>query len=121
MAKATTLCSYKLICHCLFFSFAVLTRAAPEDALITQLPGFSATFPSNHYSGYVNIDQSHGKNLFYYFVESEGNPSEDPVVLWLNGGPGCSSFDGFIYEHGIILYTTSLDMFRFCLILKCFC
>jgi hypothetical protein len=46
------------------------------------------------------VDESHGRNLYYYFVESEGKPSEDPVVLWLNGGPGCSSFDGFIYEHG---------------------
>lgn len=43
------------------------------------------------------------KNLFYYFVESERNYSTDPVVLWLNGGPGCSSFDGFVYEHGIII------------------
>lgn len=42
----------------------------------------------------------HGKNLWYYFVESEKNPSKDPVVLWLNGGPGCSSMDGFVYEHG---------------------
>ena len=50
---------------------------------------------------YVTIGENHdGKNLFYYFVESEGNPSKDPVVLWLNGGPGCSSFDGFVYEHG---------------------
>ncbi|KAJ4833226.1 Serine carboxypeptidase-like 20 [Turnera subulata] len=74
--------------------------SAPESALITQIPGFNGTFPSKHYSGYVTIDESHGRRLFYYFVESEGNPSKDPVVLWLNGGPGCSSFDGLIYENG---------------------
>jgi len=49
---------------------------------------------------YVSVNETHGRELFYYFVESEGHPATDPVVLWLNGGPGCSSFDGFIYEHG---------------------
>ncbi|KAK8711758.1 hypothetical protein V6N13_147025 [Hibiscus sabdariffa] len=90
----------KFVFFCLLCSLVVLTQSAPEGALVTQLPGFSGTFPSKHYSGYVNIDQNHGKNMFYYFVESERKPSEDPVVLWLNGGPGCSSFDGFVYEHG---------------------
>ncbi|EOA16514.1 hypothetical protein CARUB_v10004672mg [Capsella rubella] len=75
-------------------------ESAPESALITKLPGFDGSFPSKHYSGYVTIDEKHGKNLWYYFVESEKNPSKDPVVLWLNGGPGCSSMDGFVYEHG---------------------
>lgn len=49
------------------------------------------------------IGAADGKKLFYYFVLSERNPTEDPVVLWLNGGPGCSSFDGFVYEHGMLL------------------
>ncbi|XAR60886.1 Carboxypeptidase C [Bertholletia excelsa] len=77
-----------------------LTESAPEGALVTQLPGFNGTFPSKHYSGYVTLDEAHGKKLFYYFVLSENKPSQDPVVLWFNGGPGCSSFDGFVYEHG---------------------
>ncbi|RXH82583.1 hypothetical protein DVH24_036924 [Malus domestica] len=85
------------LCCMLFVSLVVIIEAAPQSSLVTHLPGFNATFPSKHYSGYISID---GKNLFYYFVVSEGNPATDPVVLWLNGGPGCSSFDGFVYEHG---------------------
>ncbi|XP_050208294.1 serine carboxypeptidase 1-like [Mercurialis annua] len=82
--------------YCMVLKFGFI-KAAPRGSLITSIPGFSANFPSKHYSGYVSFDK---KNLFYYFVVSERNPSKDPVVLWLNGGPGCSSFDGFVYEHG---------------------
>ncbi|CAN1262251.1 Serine carboxypeptidase 1 [Linum perenne] len=81
--------------------FVIILRkaeAAPADSLVTSLPGFNGTFPSRHYSGYVSLKKE--KNMFYYMIESERNPKDDPVVLWLNGGPGCSSFDGFVYEHG---------------------
>ena len=47
------------------------------------------------------------RRLFYYFVESERSPASDPVVLWLNGGPGCSSFDGFLFEHGPLRFRLS--------------
>uniref|UniRef100_A0A914RD41 Carboxypeptidase n=1 Tax=Parascaris equorum TaxID=6256 RepID=A0A914RD41_PAREQ len=38
--------------------------------------------------------------MFYWFVESQGNPDSDPVALWLNGGPGCSSIGGAFEELG---------------------
>lgn len=63
----------------------------------------------------MNIDGNgeNGKNLFYYFVSSERNPGKDPVVLWLNGGPGCSSLDGFVYEHGMIPINIYVTLIKF--------
>jgi hypothetical protein len=37
------------------------------------------------YSGYINVNASHGRNLFYWLVESANSPSTDPLVLWTNG------------------------------------
>ncbi|KAL4193068.1 hypothetical protein AMTRI_Chr06g197490 [Amborella trichopoda] len=99
MAESRSVTVFALVI-CLLVWNGPLAEAAPEKALVTHLPGFNGTLPSQHYAGYVTVDENHGRHLFYYFVESEGNPSKDPVVLWLNGGPGCSSFDGFVYEHG---------------------
>nr|QOL01248.1 putative extracellular protein TR9_053b [Trebouxia lynnae] len=67
---------------------------------ITDIPGLQCNLKSRHYGGYITVDADNNRNLYYYFVTSKRKPAKDPLILWLNGGPGCSSFDGFIYEHG---------------------
>jgi carboxypeptidase C (cathepsin A) len=76
---------------------AGLARAAYAPDEITSLPGWTGALPSKQYSGYLNVSSTH---LHYWLVESENDPANAPTVLWFNGGPGCSSLDGFIYEHG---------------------
>jgi carboxypeptidase C (cathepsin A) len=61
------------------------------------MPGIES-MTNTMYSGYLHADDT--KSLHYVFVESKDDPTTDPVVIWFNGGPGCSSMLAFIQEHG---------------------
>ncbi|KAL6906462.1 hypothetical protein ACP4OV_004063 [Aristida adscensionis] len=68
------------------------TMAMQELDRVMSLPGQpSYTSGFKQYSGYVTTDENLGKALFYWFIEATDTPDEKPLVLWLNGGPGCSS------------------------------
>ncbi|CAB9498418.1 Carboxypeptidase Y homolog A [Seminavis robusta] len=78
---------------------SVYTEDAQKD-FIPSLPGLDYDPGFKQFAGYLTVDEAHGRRIFYWYVESQSNPSDDPVVLWTNGGPGCSGFVGFGTEHG---------------------
>lgn len=51
------------------------------------------------YSGYFSFGSSK-KQYFYWMFESRSDPANDPTVMWLTGGPGCSSMTGLLFENG---------------------
>ncbi|CAJ1937570.1 unnamed protein product [Sphenostylis stenocarpa] len=83
----------------LSFSLEISCLSYHADRIV-RLPG-QPNIGFRQFSGYVIVDDIKHKALFYYFVESETDPASKPLVLWLNGGPGCSSLGvGAFSENG---------------------
>uniref|UniRef100_A0A7N0ZW88 Carboxypeptidase n=1 Tax=Kalanchoe fedtschenkoi TaxID=63787 RepID=A0A7N0ZW88_KALFE len=71
-----------------------------------RFPGLAANLTNGsidddlgHHAGYIRIKHSYDARMFYYFFESRGSRN-DPVVLWLSGGPGCTGNIALFYENG---------------------
>jgi cathepsin A (carboxypeptidase C) len=85
-----------LICLVLFsISHCETLRYRPEGFLGDTNPIF---LNESYYAGFEPLDTR--GDIFYWMFESRAEPAKDPLVVWLTGGPGCSSELALFIENG---------------------
>lgn len=57
------------------------------------------------YAGLMPIsNKTNAAELYFWFFPSSNPKAEKEITIWLNGGPGCSSLEGFLQENGPVLW-----------------
>lgn len=61
-----------------------------EHDRVIKLPGQPRSAQISQFSGYITVNEAHGRALFYWFFEAQSQPANKPLLLWLNGGIICT-------------------------------
>ncbi|KAF7288071.1 hypothetical protein GWI33_000125 [Rhynchophorus ferrugineus] len=81
-----------------------------EEARLAAQVNHSAFQGISSYSGYFTVEPRTNGNLFFWFFPSRNDYQSDPVILWLQGGPGSPSLYGLFTENGPFIVEEDLNI-----------
>jgi carboxypeptidase D len=58
----------------------------------------------NSWAGLIPATADKESSFFFWMWGNDGPKGSDSIVIWMNGGPGCSSLYGMMIENGPFLY-----------------
>jgi carboxypeptidase D len=61
------------------------------------------------YSGSIPIKAGDTSRELFFVFQPTINAPVDEITIWLNGGPGCSSLEGFFEENGRFVWYPGAD------------
>ena len=85
-------------------------EVARKLSLVTRpLDGLEDGEQPETFTGFLTVKDDTENNMFFWFVPAtDVEPSDAPVVIWLQGGPGASSLFGLLELHGP--FTANFDV-----------
>lgn len=96
-----------------FFMFAVVlmhilplihtghASLSADKFLVGSLPNVNFSLPKS-WAGQISVPNTTNDELFFWLFEAETKTND--LIIWLNGGPGCSSLSGLTKENGPLYF-----------------